>query len=160
MSRHDYLYCHQPCRHRPLVLAVDPDSIFLFSIYSGAAGQQMAGAYGGQMPGGAQATRGAGLPTGDDSGAAGQYGGAADMQQAYPYGSAAMTGYGGAYNAAAGYGGAGAGIPGLASQQGSQVGGGRGGPVSQDASFNETGYGAYRGQGAAQGRVDRSYRPY
>lgn len=122
----------------------------------------MAGAYGGQLSGSAGAARGAGGPSGDDVGSAGQYGGASDMQQAYSYGTAAMAGYGGAYNAAAGYGGgAGVGIPGLASQQqGSQVGGGRGGLVSQDASFNETGYGAYRGQGAAQGRVDRSYRPY
>ena len=118
----------------------------------------MAGAYGGQVGGGA--TRGAGGLGGDEGGSAGQYGNAADMQQ-YSYGAAAMAGYGGAYNAAAGYGGsAGAGIPGLSSQQGAQVGINRGGLVSQDASFNETGYGAYRGQGAAQGRVDRSYRPY
>lgn len=80
------------------------------------------------------------------------------MQQSYAYGQAAMAGYGGAYNAAAGYGGAG-GAPQAGAQQGAPQGG-RGGPVSQDASFNETGYGAYRGQGAAQGRVDRSYRPY
>lgn len=130
----------------------------ILSDFSGAAGQPMAGGYGGQIPGGGGSTRG---PSGDDGGSVGQYGGVSDMQQAYSYGTAAMAGYGGAYNAAAGYnGGAGAGIPGISSQQGSQVGGGRGGPVSQDASFNETGYGAYRGQGAAQGRVDRSYRPY
>ena len=32
----------------------------------------------------------------------------------------------------------------------------------QDASFNEAGGfgGAFRGHGATQGRVDRSYRPY
>ena len=85
-------------------------------------------------------------------GAAG-YGSAATMQQAYSYGAAAIANYGGAYNMAGQYGGA-AGMPGVPAV------GGRGGPVSQDPSFNETGYGAYRGQGAAQGRVDRSYRPY
>ena len=125
--------------------------------FSGATGQPMATGYAGQLPGGGGSVRGS---SGEDGGSVGQYGGVSDMQQAYSYGTAAMAGYGGAYNAASGYGGAGAGIPGLASQQGSLVGGGRGGPVSQDSSFNETGYGAYRGQGAAQGRVDRSYRPY
>ena len=94
------------------------------------------------------------------------YANAAAMQmrvQPYPYGGAAMAPvpYGGA-----GYGGYGAAaavpaanptgrlsptsLPPDATQQ--PYGGG---DPSQQAN-----YGAYRGQGAAQGRADRSYRPY
>jgi hypothetical protein len=91
-------------------------------------------------------------------GATAGYEGAAAMQQAYSYGAATMAGYGGAYNMAAGYGGAApAGAAGGMQQM--QGGAGMRGP-GQDSSFSESGYGAYRGHGAQQGRVDRSYRPY
>lgn len=71
------------------------------------------------------------------------YGVASHMQQGYGAQGAAPSG--GGY----GYG-----------QSAPAPAGGVGGRNTADQGGDQAGYGAYRGQGAAQGRADRSYRPY
>jgi hypothetical protein len=70
--------------------------------------------------------------------------------QPFPYGGAApMQGYGGGY-----------GYPGAQAAQGSApVNRGTNG-TDNNTFGGDQGYGAYRGQGAAEGRAGRSYRPY
>lgn len=96
------------------------------------------------------------------------------QQPQYPYGGAALApaGYGAAPAPYGVYGGAVPGAPQGAAPAGARLGPGppgqepaaaygAAGPVAGAGAVDQGGnYGAYRGQGAPQGRVDRSYRPY
>ena len=69
----------------------------------------------------------------------------------YPYGGAApMPGYGGGNY----------GYPGRPATQATGLNRAPGGADSSAFGGNDQGYGAYRGQGAADSRANRSYRPY
>lgn len=70
----------------------------------------------------------------------------------FPYGGAAPM---------PGYGGGSFGYPGQATQQQQQAGLNRAPGANDNNAFGgDQGYGAYRGQGAAEARTNRGYRPY